>query len=94
MKSHTALIAVTLKRYLDNHKTRSRLKKRLIGMPAREVDRLAWDVGLSRTELLREAHSPFWKKSLRIRSTQTPDPDRRALHSCPQVHRMYRGRTT
>ncbi|MBL3556919.1 MULTISPECIES: DUF1127 domain-containing protein [Marinobacter] len=61
MKFYTALI-VTLKRYLDNHKTRSRLKKRLTGMPARELDRLARDVGLSRAELLREAHSPFWKK--------------------------------
>lgn len=60
MNIYAALI-VRLKRYQDNHNTRSRLKKRLRSMPTREMDRLAWDIGISRAELLREAHSPFWK---------------------------------
>ncbi|MBE94200.1 MAG: hypothetical protein CMG89_03960 [Marinobacter sp.] len=50
-----------LKRYIENQKTRTRLKRRLRGMPIREVDRLAWDIGTTRAELLREAHSPFWR---------------------------------
>lgn len=61
----TTLLTVRLKRYLDNHKTRSQLKKHLRGMPARELDRLAWDIGISRAELLREARSPFWKTDIR-----------------------------
>lgn len=50
-----------LKRYIKNQKTRTHLKRRLRGMPMRELDRLAWDIGTTRAELLREAHSPFWK---------------------------------
>ena len=50
-----------LKRYIENQKTRTRLKRRLRGMPISEVDRLAWDIGTTRAELLREAHSPFWR---------------------------------
>ncbi|MEP1215718.1 MAG: hypothetical protein ABJM11_14295 [Marinobacter sp.] len=61
MKYGTTL-TVTLAKYLANHKTRRQLMKRLRGMPAREVDRLAWDIGISRAELLHEAHSPFWKQ--------------------------------
>lgn len=60
MKFCTALSS-RLKSFLDHHRTRTRLKERLNGLPARELDRLAWDVGLSRAELLREAHRPFWK---------------------------------
>jgi len=62
MNIDTVLI-VRLKRYRDTHKTRNQLRKQLRGLPARELDRLAWDIGLSRAELLREAHSPFWKSS-------------------------------
>lgn len=50
-----------LKRYLENQKTRNRLKRRLRGMPARELDRLAWDIGTTRAELIQEARRPFWK---------------------------------
>ncbi len=56
-----------LKRYLENYRTRKRLRKRLQGMPARELDRLAWEIGVSRAELLREAHSPFWKNCRQVR---------------------------
>lgn len=60
MNFHTVL-SFRLKSFLENHRTRTRLRERLNGLPARELDRLAWDVGLSRAELLREAHRPFWK---------------------------------
>lgn len=60
MNIDTALFR-RLKRYIKNQKTRTRLRRRLRGMPMRELDRLAWDVGTTRAELLREAHSPFWK---------------------------------
>lgn len=60
MKFHTVLSS-RLKSFLDHHRTRNRLRERLNGLPARELDRLAWDVGLSRAALLREAHRPFWK---------------------------------
>lgn len=56
-----ATLTFRLKHYLENYKTRHSLRVRLRGMPANELDRLAWDIGKSRTELLREAHSPFWK---------------------------------
>ncbi len=51
----------TLKHYIENQKTRTRLRRRLREMPMRELDRLAWDIGTTRAQLLREAHSPFWK---------------------------------
>lgn len=55
------VLSSRLKSFLDLHRTRTRLRERLDGLPARELDRLAWDVGLSRAELLREANRPFWK---------------------------------
>ncbi len=55
------VLSSRLKSFLDHHRTRTRLRERLNGLPARELDRLAWDVGLSRAELLREAYRPFWK---------------------------------
>ena len=51
----------TLKHYIENQKTRTRLRRRLREMPMRELDRLAWDIGTTRAQLLREAHSSFWK---------------------------------
>lgn len=60
MKIDTVLTS-RLKSCLDHHSTRIQLRERPNGLPARELDWLAWDVGLSRAELLREAHRPFWK---------------------------------
>jgi len=60
MITDTALFQ-RIKCYLESHKTRNRLKRRLRAMPARELDHLAWDIGKTRAELLREAHSSFWK---------------------------------
>lgn len=67
MNIDTALFRKLI-RFFDNRKNRALLKRRLQGMPIRELDRLAWDIGTTRTQLIREAHRPFWKRSAEPRS--------------------------